>query len=267
MHRRSLRALSLALAGTLAAAQTIVLQAETGVLTGNVVVDKSTPGYAGTGYISGFQAADDKVVVPFNVTTAGLYDLTITYAAPYGSKKGQLLLNGSPSGEFDMSATTWANSSAGQVLLSAGANSIGVQNDWGWYFIDQFILSPSPKPPSHEDDENPVNKNASKETQKLLKYLQGKIYGKNKFLTGQQDPASIAWIETNVGVAPAIGGFDLIDYSPSRVEHGLNSTAIEDAIAWDKRGGMVAFCWHWNAPAGLIDQPGKEWWRESAICL
>ena len=24
---------------------------------------------------------------------------------------------------------------------------------------------------------------------------------------------------------------------------------------------MVTFCWHWNAPKDLIDQPGKEWWR------
>src|ERR1043165_6132408 len=23
----------------------------------------------------------------------------------------------------------------------------------------------------------------------------------------------------------------------------------------------TTFCWHWNAPKDLIDQPGKEWWR------
>jgi mannan endo-1,4-beta-mannosidase len=45
----------------------------------------------------------------------------------------------------------------------------------------------------------------------------------------------------------------MIDYSPSRVEYGTTSTAVEDAIAYDKNETMVHFVWHWNAPTGLIN--------------
>ena len=57
-------------------------------------------------------------------------------------------------------------------------------------------------------------------------------------------------------------GLDFIDNSPSRVERGTSANETEVAINWwNNDGGIVAFTWHWNAPKGLIDQPGKEWWR------
>ncbi|KIO18736.1 glycoside hydrolase family 26 protein [Tulasnella calospora MUT 4182] len=71
----------------------------------------------------------------------------------------------------------------------------------------------------------------------------------------------IDWLKTNVGKKPAIAGLDLIDYSPTRVSHNATSHAVEDAIAWDNSGGITTFVWHWNAPSGLIDLPGQEWWR------
>ncbi|GAA3289499.1 hypothetical protein GCM10020295_01520 [Streptomyces cinereospinus] len=52
-----------------------------------------------------------------------------------------------------------------------------------------------------------------------------------------------------------------MDYSPSRVERGTSSKEVEHALAWHGRGGITAFVWHWNAPAGLVDEPGREWWR------
>lgn len=67
-------------------------------------------------------------------------------------------------------------------------------------------------------------------------------YG-SKYISGQQDPASLSWVETNIGKTPAILGLDFIEYSPSRVEHGSTSTAVEDAIAFDARGGIITFVW------------------------
>jgi mannan endo-1,4-beta-mannosidase len=68
-------------------------------------------------------------------------------------------------------------------------------------------------------------------------------------------------IRTLSGKTPVIRGFDLIDYSPTRVERGTTSQEVENAIEWSHGRGIVTFCWHWNAPGGLIDQPGSEWWR------
>lgn len=64
-----------------------------------------------------------------------------------------------------------------------------------------------------------------------------------------------------VGKTPAVLGVDLIEYSPSRVEHGSTSTAVEDAIAHAAKGGIVTVVWHWNAPAGLYDTAEEPWWR------
>ncbi|PVF96821.1 hypothetical protein CPB86DRAFT_708306, partial [Serendipita vermifera] len=104
-----------------------------------------------------------------------------------------------------------------------------------------------------------ANRNASESSQTLMNFLVSQ-YG-NYLLSGQQGPASYAWIQANVGESPTIIGLDMTDCSPSRVEHGTNSTAVEDAIAFDKNGTIVNFCWHWNAPAGLIDSDEYPWWR------
>jgi mannan endo-1,4-beta-mannosidase len=54
-----------------------------------------------------------------------------------------------------------------------------------------------------------------------------------------------------------------MDYSPSRLEHGANPNGeTERIISWAKQtGGIPTMMWHWNAPSGLIDTPGHEWWR------
>ncbi|MBJ8193527.1 beta-mannanase, partial [Bacillus cereus] len=80
-------------------------------------------------------------------------------------------------------------------------------------------------------------------------------------LSGQQNSSNISWMQDAIGKKPAIVGFDLMDYSPSRVEHGASSSEIENAIDWHSQGGIVTVVWHWNAPKGLIDQPGKEWYK------
>lgn len=39
---------------------------------------------------------------------------------------------------------------------------------------------------------------------------------------------------------------------------------MEDAIAFNKRGGLVTFVWHWNAPSGLLNTEAQ---REFDIIL
>ena len=60
-----------------------------------------------------------------------------------------------------------------------------------------------------------------------------------------------------------VAGFDLIEYSPSRIEYGSNPTgSAESWIAWEQeKGCIINLLWHWNAPADLINTTGKEWWR------
>ncbi|UPK45594.1 glycosyl hydrolase [Paenibacillus pabuli] len=104
-----------------------------------------------------------------------------------------------------------------------------------------------------------VNEAATSEARELMNFL-AERYGKG-VLSGQQDYGNLNWINENTGRKPAVIGFDLMEYSPSRAQRGATSQEIRDAIAWHQQGGIVTLCWHWNAPTHLIDEPGKEWWR------
>lgn len=196
----------------------------------------------GTGYVEGFDADADQIVFTVTSTTQKLYDLSIAYLGPYGSKVTRISLNGGAGGDVSLpAADTWTTVGAGQVLLNAGVNTIAVQNNWGYYFIDALLVTPSAPRAPHQVTDVLVNKDASPGAKALMKLLVSN-YGK-KYISGQQDPVSLAWVETNIGKTPAIIGLDFIEYSPSRVEHGSTSTAVEDAIAFDARGGIVTFCW------------------------
>jgi mannan endo-1,4-beta-mannosidase len=103
--------------------------------------------------------------------------------------------------------------------------------------------------------------NATSETKSLMSFLVD-YYGM-QVLSGQQDMAEINYIYSVTGKQPAVGSFDLMEYSPSRIEHGSNPTGLSESyINWaNTGGGMVSLCWHWNAPTDLINEPNKEWWR------
>ena len=214
---------------------------------------------SGTGYVESFDDSDDTLTITVTSETEGLFDLSIIYAAPNGEKYTSVSLNGEGGSQVYFKPTeTFASAAGGQVLLKAGENTIAFQTNWGWYLIDAITLTPTEARPPHNIPATPVNSATTQAAKTLLKYLI-KNYG-SFILSGQQELSGVTWIEENIGKTPAILGLDLIDYSPSRVEHGTTSQAIEEAIAWDKRGGIVTFCWHWNAPTGLYDVEGSEWW-------
>ncbi|WP_234320334.1 glycosyl hydrolase [Streptomyces sp. SBT349] len=249
--------------GPLAAAEetaaAVLYEAEDGQL-GGVAVESSATGYSGTGYVTGFDAAEDSVTLTVPDSPGGLHDLTLHYRGPYGEKVTSLRLNGAGAGDVTLPATdTFSTVPAGRVLLEEGDNTISIVSNWGWYEIDAISLSPTPPRPPHQVSGVPVDPQATPEARALLGYL-ADGYGEH-ILSGQQDMASLRWVEDNVGRTPAIAGLDMMDYSPSRVERGTTSTEVENAVAWDERGGITTFVWHWNAPTGLIDEPGNEWWR------
>lgn len=234
-------------------------EAENGELNG-VTVESSAAGYSGTGYVAGFDAAEDSVRITVPDSPGGLHDLTLHYRAPYGEKVTSLRLNGEGAGDVTLPATdSFSTVPAGRVLLEEGDNTITIVNNWGWYEIDAISLGATPPRPPHQVSPVPVNPRATWQARTLLCYLTDG-YGEH-ILSGQQGMDAIRWLEDNVGRAPALAGLDMMDYSPSRVARGTTSTEVENALAWDERGGITSFVWHWNAPTGLIDEPGKEWWR------
>jgi len=108
-----------------------------------------------------------------------------------------------------------------------------------------------------------VKGEAGKNTLKLMEYLKS-IYGK-KIIAGQQTSqgfSELRAIKKVTGKEPALLGFDFLDYSPSMVEHGAQGVDTDLAIKWWRKGGLVTFCWHWNAPMGLINrEPDRQWYN------
>lgn len=89
-------------------------------------------------------------------------------------------------------------------------------------------------------------------TQAVYDYLLG-VWGKST-IAGQSD---LTWrdatdmaqrVHDDTGKYPALMGYDFMNYVDATEGDGRHQT--EEAIAWDKRGGLVSFHWHWRIANG-----------------
>lgn len=95
-------------------------QAEAGTLIG-VSTSTSVSGYSGSGFVTGFDAAGDKVIVWPWITTAGSYTLTVRYRASTGEKRANVIVNDVVVKEISLPACTgWCNADAGSITLGTG---------------------------------------------------------------------------------------------------------------------------------------------------
>jgi hypothetical protein len=138
------------------------------------------------------------------------------------------------------------------------------------YALTALALASLIEQPAEEPVENEIEKRvwsyanidpyASSGAKELLKYLQSQ-FGWH-YISGLQDPMSLAWVRQNIGKTPAILGNDSTDYSPSRVAYGATSHAVEDAESFNNQGGISTFVWHWNAPTYLYNTASESWYYE-----
>lgn len=237
------------------------LEAELGDLSG-VTVSTTRSGFSGTGYVTDMDNVADKVSLTFNASS-GLYNLSIGYASPSGNKGVDFEVNGKKSsGTLPKTTTGFGKADVGKFLLRNGLNTIVLQKGWGYYDVDYVQLMPATVSLPARPSKQLADARATASTKGLFSFLVDQ-YG-HKVVAGQQD--DIEYVLEKTGREPAIGAFDLMDYSPSRVEHGVNVLRSSDAIInWATKGegrGIVSLMWHWNAPTDLINEaPDKLWWR------
>jgi mannan endo-1,4-beta-mannosidase len=247
-------------------AQTYKYEAEAGTRTGTTIAS-SVAGYSGTGYVTGFDGTND--AVGWNVTVPqGLYDLWLGYRSQFGEKGYDLRIGTNTSSGMFTGSTTFAREYAGQYYLDAASTPISVLRGWGYYDVDYLELQattprvPLPVAPTLS------NPNASANAKYLMRHL-AESYGQETLFSLQRDLGvtnamfSSAYMNYVGNTMPAIIGSDLMEYSPSRyTRYDARRGETERMINWAQQtGGIVSLMWHWNAPSGLIDQPGKEWWR------
>ena len=242
-------------------------EAEQGVLSG-VAVAATPAGFSGTGVVTGFDEATDNISLTFNAT-AGLYQVGIGYNAPNGDKGFALQVNDErTSGMLTANGSRYGEVNAGSFLLKAGLNTIVINNGWGYYNVDYIQLTPTTVALPAAVPASLADAKATADTKALFAYLRS-LYGQ-KMLAGQHaDPqdalADIQYIIDKTGKEPALASFDLIEYSPSRVQFGAKPKGhSEQFLAWAKKDqgrGIVSLMWHWNAPADLINSATNPWWR------
>ncbi len=238
--------------------QLAVFEAETGTTVGTVRI-------AGD-YVTGFEQDNDACSVPITVEESGFYDLEFVLRTVGGYKQNYVYLDDEKVGDIDADGEEFHSCFLRRVYIEAGEHTLTIGKFWGWIDWDKVTVWTSE--PFDEAVFNVsaklVTENASDNAKRLFSYMCD-IYGKH-ILTGQQcDTGMLGWemrmIADQTGEKyPAVLGMDMMDYSPSRVERGANSNATDLAIAyWEKCGGIVTFCWHWNVPSKYI-RPNAEWY-------
>lgn len=253
----------------------IVLEAESAKLS-NLEIVKDFQGKAvegteasGDAFVGLFDNTDGKPsTLTFEVTipTAGSYELIFQSASPFGDKLNKVSINGVDKGDL-LSTQNGLSFKPTKVFaeLESGKNIIEISESWGWIYVDNMTVQKAEKASTDLYEVTPtlINSQSTDRTKSLMKLLTDN-YGKKVF-TGQYgkgiDSNEFKAVHEVTGLYPAIAGFDFIEYSPTRVAHGAVGTDTEKAIEWDAQGGIVTFCWHWNAPKDLIDSNDIPWWK------
>ena len=251
------------------ARESTVYEAEKAAFTGKIAIstDVTASGFKAAGR---FENSDDTVTFTISVPADGVYDLIFTSKGIGGSKLNNVIVDGENLGQFQSGAIKFDQSALKGVLLSAGEHTVAVTPSWGWIYLDKLQVERAEGiPDSIYQVEAPlINPNATENAKALYQYLLDS-YGKVT-LSGQVcdqgfTGPEIKAIHQVTGKYPAMLGLDMMDYAPARRSLGARGSAVEMAIDYHKRGGLVTFCWHWNAPTKFIldgyDENGNpRWW-------
>jgi mannan endo-1,4-beta-mannosidase len=233
----------------------LIYEAEDAEWMGNVkaVSAPSKTGYSGTGYVEGFAEDEDACTFSVTITEDGFYDLDFISASSGGEKENYVSLDGERLGTVYLDKATFANSVLERVYLTVGTHTVEYSKYWGWVSLDALRITASDPidPAIYQVSVALCDPLATDETKRLMSYLCD-IYG-TSFLSGQYCDSGMYGKEFQVilkatGKTPAILGLDFIEYTPSRIANGSVGHATDYATDFWEKGGIVTFCWHWNAP-------------------
>lgn len=247
----------------------VVYEAEEAVL-GNVEIINGN-GFSGGKAVEKFD--NESCFAEFTVTidTDGMYSITVTSSGIGSDKENNLLIDGSQAGTFSSKSDVLTDSDIAGVSLKKGEHKIKITKSWGWIQLDKITVSPA-KPLDdnlYNVTTELVNKNSTAETKKLYEYLcdsYGKYTISGQFSDGGLNGNEFKAIYKETGKYPAMLGLDMMDYTPARQALGASSKSVQTAISFAEKGGILTFCWHWNAPTSTLysgndpDNNNPRWW-------
>lgn len=206
--------------------------------------------------------------IKINVPSDGIYDIVIRSMGIGGPKENDIYTDGKKVGTFTSENNKFSDYTVSAVSLTKGDHNIHIIKLWGWIELDKITVKTGAKisNSTYNITSSLVNKNSTANTKKLYSFLKDS-YGKY-VITGQQCDGGINGnefkaIKNLTGDYPALLGLDMMDYTPSRTALGASSSAVEKAIEFANKGGIVTFCWHWNAPTEYLNSTANSpdgWW-------
>lgn len=206
--------------------------------------------------------------ISITVPADAVYDIVIRSKAIGGSKENDIYADGKKVGTFTSENNIFSDYTVSAVSLTKGDHNIRIIKSWGWIELDKITVKTGAKisNSTYNVTSSLVNKNSTANTKKLYSFLKDS-YGKY-VITGQQCDGGINGnefkaIKNLTGDYPALLGLDLMDYTPSRTAFGASSSAVEKAIEFANKGGIVTLCWHWNAPTEYLNSTANSsdgWW-------
>lgn len=206
--------------------------------------------------------------IKINVPSDGIYDIVIRSMGIGGPKENDIYTDGKKVGTFTSENNKFSDYTVSAVSLTKGDHNIRIIKSWGWIELDKITVKTGAKisNSTYNITSSLVNKNSTANTKKLYSFLKDS-YGKY-VITGQQCDGGINGnefkaIKNLTGDYPALLGLDMMDYTPSRTALGASSSAVEKAIEFANKGGIVTFCWHWNAPTEYLNSTANSpdgWW-------
>ncbi len=242
-------------------------EAENGKLSNDmsVISDSNASGGKSVGK---FESDSSYCQISITVPADAVYDIVIRSKAIGPYKENDLYADGKKAGTFVSKPDNFSDYTVCAVTLKKGSHTLTVKKSWGWIELDKITVKTGAKisNSTYNVTSSLVNRNATANTKKLYSFLKDS-YGKY-VITGQQCDGGINGnefkaIKNLTGDYPALLGLDMMDYTPSRTALGTSSSAVDKAIEFHKKGGIVTFCWHWNAPTEYLYSTANSsdgWW-------
>ena len=242
-------------------------EAENGKLSNDMSVI-SDGNASGGKSIGKFESNSSYCQISITVPADAVYDIVIRSKAIGSYKENDLYADGKKVGTFVSKQDNFSDYTVCAVTIKKGSHTLTVKKSWGWIELDKITVKTGAKisNSTYNVTSSLVNKNSTANTKKLYSFLKDS-YGKY-VITGQQCDGGINGnefkaIKNLTGDYPALLGLDLMDYTPSRTAFGASSSAVEKAIEFANKGGIVTLCWHWNAPTEYLYSTANNsdgWW-------
>lgn len=247
----------------------LIYEAEDAALTGSLE-SFSEAGASGGKAVGKFSESNDVMTFSVEIPANGTYDLIFNSMGYGGDKTNKVSIDGEYVGTFVTKADEYNDAVLNRVILTAGTHEISITKSWGWIAVDYLKIQAAESIPDSAYQVSNIlsDSDATPETKALFSYLcEG--YGK-QVLSGQvadngMNSDEFKSIYEVTGKYPAILGLDMMSYSLARQEMGGKPKVVETALDFHKNGGIVTFCWHWNAPNKYLKEGNDEngnprWW-------